>query len=348
MSQQGPAPTMEHFDHDLSSGPAPIPLTILTGFLGAGKTTLLNRLLTGNHDLRMAVLVNDFGAINIDADLVVGVESDVISLANGCVCCQIRDDLVAAVEAVLARPEPIDAIVLEASGVADPAGIAVTFGAPNLRDRLRLDSITCVVDADQVLTPHEHPVLQELKLRQIAWADLLILNKVDLAGAAHVAQVKAWIDGYVSRIRIVETSFCAVPNDILLGGGRFDPTQLEDRSAAGATPHPLTDHGAVFSTWSYESDQPFSLPALRAMVRTLPGTVYRCKGIIYAAEAPQRRAALQVVGRRSDVTLLDGWGGHTPRTRIVAIAAPGGLDAADLQRRFDACTAPAPPTTAAG
>ena len=96
------------------------------------------------------MLVNDFGAINIDADLVVGVESDVISLANGCVCCQIRDDLVEAVVDLLARPDPIDTIVLEASGVADPAGIAVTFGDPNLRDRIRLDSITCVVDADQV------------------------------------------------------------------------------------------------------------------------------------------------------------------------------------------------------
>jgi hypothetical protein len=140
--------------------------TILTGFLGAGKTTLLNRILAGNHGLRVGVLVNDFGAVNIDGKLVVGVDANTISHANGCVCCQIRDDLAESVTALLARPETVEYILLEASGVADPAGIFMTFTDPGLRDRIRLDSVTCVLDADQVFAHPEYPPLLDLKLRQ--------------------------------------------------------------------------------------------------------------------------------------------------------------------------------------
>ena len=172
----------------LSDNGKAVPITILTGFLGAGKTTLLNRILTGNHGLRVGVLVNDFGAINIDAELVVGVDGNMISLANGCVCCQIRDDLVESVVALLARPETVEYVLLEASGVADPAGIFVTFNDPNLRDRIRLDSVTCVMDADQVFAHPEYPPLMDLKLRQVGFADMLILNKVGLAGPEQVEQ----------------------------------------------------------------------------------------------------------------------------------------------------------------
>ena len=164
------------------------PVTVLTGFLGAGKTTLLNRILNGGHGLRVAVLVNDFGSINIDADLVVGVESDVISLANGCVCCSIRDDLIEAVTRVLGRPEQPEYVLLEASGVADPASIAATFTDAGLRARIQLDSITCVVDAAHVF---DAPGQMQLKLWQIGCAYLLILNKVDLAGRAQIEKIKA-------------------------------------------------------------------------------------------------------------------------------------------------------------
>jgi G3E family GTPase len=326
-----------------------VPLTILTGFLGAGKTTLLNRILTGNHGLHVGVLVNDFGSINIDAELVVGVDNNMISLSNGCVCCQIRDDLIESVVTLLARPEAIEYILLEASGVADPAGIFATFTDANLRDRIRLDSVICVVDADQVFAHPEYPPLLELKLLQVGFADMLILNKVDLAGPEQVAKVRAWLDQHFSRLRTVETNYCEVPNEILLGVGRFDPTRatLDSHTAEHKCAdlschddHHVHDHNGqahsnVFSTWSYETDQPLALEALRETMRKLPGSVYRAKGVIYNTDAPRRRAVLQVVGRRVDISLQDEWGGRTPRTQIVVIGAANGIDPVMLGHQFN-------------
>ena len=349
---------MEAATHSQSA----VPLTILTGFLGAGKTTLLNRILNGEHGLRVAVLVNDFGAINIDADLVVGVEDNMISLANGCVCCSIRDDLVEAIDQVLERPEAVQYIILEASGVADPMGIAATFVDPNLSDRIRIDSITCVVDAEQVLADSEYHELVRLKLLQIGCADMVILNKVDLAGPKEVKRVRDWIDEQLNRVRIVETSNCEVPLEILLSVGRFDPAQMDfdpdahdghhcdvpgcthehhrstlQRTHDGASLE-ATDHSQSFSTWSYESDRPFSLEALKEMIRKeLLETVYRCKGVIYVSDEPERRMVLQVVGRRADVTVLDEWNGRPPRTRIVAIGTPRSIDPEVLKAQFDRC-----------
>ena len=314
-----------------------VPVTILTGFLGAGKTTLLNRILNGNHGLRVAVLVNDFGAINIDAELIVGVEDNAISLANGCVCCQIRDDLVETVEEVITRPEQPEYILLEASGVADPSGIAMTFVQPQFRDRIRLDSIISIVDAEMAFAHPEYPELQELKMRQVGFSDMVVLNKVDLVDEVQLQRVRDWINGRLRRVRFVETVQCDVPLEILLGVGRFDAQQLF-QSSNGHHHNHETDHGQTFSTWSFESDRPFSLDALGEMIRRkLPGNVYRCKGIIYAAEAPDQRAILQMVGRRADIALGEEWGDATPRTQIVAIAAAGSIDSDALTAHFEAC-----------
>jgi G3E family GTPase len=330
------------------SGTHAIPLTVLTGFLGAGKTTLLNRILTGDHGLRVAVLVNDFGSINIDADLVVGVESDgdIISLANGCVCCNVRDDLVTAVTQVMTRPEQPEYILLEASGVAEPSGIALTFMDEGMQGRIRLDSILCVVDAEQVFAA---PEMMELKLRQVAFADMLILNKVDLVTREEIEQIKAWLDDRFHRYRLVEASGGNVPLEILLSVGRFDPSRLDGPPSPDHAPgcddpdcgHHIHgdrhEHSQIFRTWSYQTDQPLSVEMLRESARKLPASVYRCKGVIHTTEEPGRRVILQVVGKRVDIAAGDDWNGRAPRTRIVVIGADDGMDEAALGEIFDGC-----------
>ena len=314
-----------------------VPVTILTGFLGAGKTTLLNRILNGDHGLRVAVLVNDFGAINIDTELITGVEDNAISLANGCVCCNIRDDLVETVEMVINRPENPEYILLEASGVADPSGIAFTFIQPNFRNRIRLDSIISIVDADQLFAYPEYPGVQELKLRQIGFSDMVVLNKIDLVDETRLQEVRDWIDSRMNRVRIVEAVRCDVPLEILLGVGRFDAQQLEKDNDGEDHVHD-SDHRNTFSTWSYETEQPFSLEALEEMVKKrLPANIYRCKGVVFAADAPEQRIVLQVVGRRADVSILDEWGDRTPRTIIVAIGSEGSINSEELTGLFESC-----------
>ena len=334
-----PAPRTEPL---IIPGRDPVPVSLLTGFLGAGKTTLLNRILNGEHGLRVGVLVNDFGSINIDAELVAGIEQNTISLTNGCVCCEIRDDLVTSLEELLTREDEIDYVILEASGVADPEGIVMTFLNPNYEKLLRLDSIICVIDAEGIFAHGDNERVNLTKLRQIGFADLVVLNKVDLVGPEHIEVAKEWIDHHIHRIRIIEAKHCDVPLEVLLAVGRFDPAQTvlqqteEDDITSHKHHHAHVPANEMFDTWSYKSDRPFSMQALREMVRReLPASVYRCKGIVFIADSPEKRYALQAVGRRVEIMEIGDWGERKPLSQIVAIGAS--FDAKELSMKFDKC-----------
>jgi len=327
-------------------GRDPVPVTLLTGFLGAGKTTLLNRILSGQHGLRIGVLVNDFGAINIDAELVAGVEQNTISLTNGCVCCEIRDDLVNSLEQLLTRRDEIDYVILEASGIADPEAIMMTFLDKRYEQLLRLDSVTCIIDAEGIFAHGDDERLNWLKLRQIGFADMVVLNKTDLVGPEHIEVIREWIGLHMRRVRIIEATHADVPMEILVAVGRFDSATSPRERAVDTGPEP-GGIDSTFDRWSYRSAEPFSLEALRRMVQgELPESVYRCKGIVYAADSPDRRLALQVVGRRTQVIDIDEWGERPRLSEIVAIGV--GIEEQELNDLFDACRArqgPEPPGT---
>jgi G3E family GTPase len=219
----------------------------------------------------------------------------------------------------------------------------MTFLNPRYEGLLRLDSITCIIDAVGIFADGDNERLNLLKLRQIGFADMVVLNKTDLVEPEHIEVIREWIGHHMNRIRIVEATQCDVPLEVLLAVGRFDPVNaVSRRGDSGADEHEHHhEHGnlgAMFQTWSYESDKPFSLKALRKMVqRELPASIYRCKGIVYATDCPSKRYALQIVGRRTEISELDEWGKRTPRTQIVAIGALGGIDARELSDKFDAC-----------
>ncbi len=323
-----------------------IPVTVVSGFLGSGKTTLLNHLIKSNVDLRIAVMVNDFGAINIDKDLIVAETDTMVSLANGCICCTVESDLIQQLSKLLSmkenRPEYI---VIEASGVSNPSKIANTLRYPEFRGRLTIDSILTVVDAEQFSTLDSE--LAQLAMEQLDVADIVVLNKVDQATPEQIESLKQqWL---YPGVRLLETQFGKVPLELVLGvklfkqiGHSIAQHQCDEHCShdhGHNHSHSHQDHGIQFDSWSWTSNQALSLPAVRQLIAELPASIYRAKGILSLKEVPQKRVVMNVVGSRNELEPDSLWGETTPSNQLVFIGLKDQFDLADLQSRLDRCIA---------
>jgi G3E family GTPase len=308
---------------------ATVSLTLLAGFLGAGKTTLLNELVRAQHGVRVGVLVNDFGEIDIDAELVARVDGETIALTNGCICCTIKDDMLLTLFRLLHRPDAPEHVIVECSGISDPVEVLRGFEEARLFEIVRVDSVVVVVDAEQFAEVEfrERPLL----LHQLVCADLAVLNKTDLVDAQTLAAVQQRIRATVPGVRIVAAERGRVPYDLVLGVGRFDPAKLLE--------HGVHDHAHhdEFVRWGFHTPERLDVARLRAALDDLPLGVYRAKGIV-AVPGESRRIVVHVVGKRVELDYGAPWE-NAPQSKLVAVGRD--FDPAALTERFAGCIATA-------
>lgn len=301
-----------------------LPVTLITGFLGSGKTTLVNHILTNRSGVRAAVLVNELGEIGIDNELIVAAEGGTIELSNGCICCSTNNDLVEGIVRVLSRPEPIDHILVETSGVADPLPVAQTFQRPEFRGVLRLDAIVAVADAEQLSLDVVDGSAARSQLRH---ADAVLVNKCDRVGEERLGAVEARIRALNPQARLHRTTQSAVPLPLILDVELFH----SEHGEAGHHHEHLADDG--FVSVSFESDKPFSVDRFQAFLDTgRPPGLFRGKGFLWLAET-DRRYVFHLVGER--FTLEEDWRGTAGTNRLVLIGRD--LDAASLRARLSRC-----------
>ncbi|MDR7145059.1 GTP-binding protein [Rhizobium sp. BE258] len=316
-----------------------IKTTIITGFLGAGKTTLLNRILTETESERVAVIVNEYGEVGIDGKLVVSTQDDVVELNNGCICCTVRDDLISAIHGLLRSGRQIDRFVIETSGLADPAPVIQSFILDEmLSARLQLDAILTVVDARHI----ERQLAQDEAVEQISFADLILLNKVDLESEEHAAQTERTIRLLNPLAKIVCTSRCNIEPREILDIGAFDLKNI-----LNIDPFVLDDH-------EHEHDQAVSCVAfketspldptlfngwLSRLTQEIGQDLFRMKGVInFANEA--RRYVFHGVHMTLEGRPGKPWMSDERLTEIVFIGR--NLDEAMLRHGFLSCRMPLP------
>jgi G3E family GTPase len=313
-----------------------IPVSLIAGFLGAGKTTLLNRILNEHHGLRIGVLVNDFGAISIDTQLITNIEGETISLANGCVCCTIRDDLVNAILQLIAIDTPPDYIITETSGVSDPESAAMALVmSTKIAAKISLDSIITVVDAEQVLELDS--INEKLAIDQIEVADIVVINKTDLVSEKQLQQVHRWLENTSPQARMIEATYGQVPMELIFGVGEV--LSVSGNKTKLATRHEHPEHGDTFSSYTWTSDQPLAFQKIYHAFKTLPLSIFRAKGILQLGEVEDKRVILQMVGKRVTLAKGDPWGDKEPASQIVVIGSRGTIDEQELSDLFDSCLA---------
>ena len=302
-----------------------VPILLVCGFLGAGKTSVVNHLLANAGGRRIAAVVNDFGAINIDAELIAGASDGVVSLSNGCICCRLEGDLLRVLAALLRREERPEFIVIETSGVADPADIIRNLMDPVIWREAPLEMVLCVVDASAPVGTLEDPLLRS----QVRAADVVALSKVDLAGSCGAVRdaVKA-IRPVV--VVVVEALHGAVPTEML-----FSPDL--DRVPVVREVGQRRPAAERFETLSWVSDRAISLPAFQAAIGWLASRVARAKGMFEVAGQPGRVVVFQFAGGRATLAPGGVLALGTPRTRVVFVAEVGVLEPGEIGRVMKRC-----------
>jgi G3E family GTPase len=296
-----------------TAGAAPLPFTVIGGFLGSGKSTLLNHLLRESAGRRIAVLVNDFGSVNIDASMIAAHEGDTIALTNGCICCSLAGEFVSVLPKLLDREPPLDHVVVEASGVSDPFAVGQYGTLPGFR----LEGVIVLADAETSRARARDPRIGHQVRRQLERADLLVVNKTDLVTPALLVEVTGWLRSIVPAARIVPARAGSLPISLLLGELRVDQETEHSQPEAG---------GHNLATRSWHARLPIDRAALQAIIDAMPPEILRLKGRVCEADQLARWLDVQVVGKRS--RLRDG-SARSPEepSILVAIASSDAIEA---------------------
>ncbi|MBS0986007.1 MULTISPECIES: CobW family GTP-binding protein [Acetobacter] len=321
---------------DSPTSDALVPVTVLTGFLGAGKTTMLNHILTAQHGRKYAVVVNEYGELGIDNDLVVDTDEEVFEMNNGCICCTVRGDLIRILTSLMKRRGKFDGIIIETTGLADPAPVAQTFFADeDVRSKTRLDAVVTVIDAMNIeQTLKESPEAHQ----QVAFADVLILNKTDLADEAQLEAVEKTLKSINSIAPVHRTKKGNVELTDVLDQGGFDLERVL-KNMPEFLEHPEHKHEADISSVSLSLKTPLDANKFQlwisALLQEKGADMLRTKGILNFEGQPDR-FAFQAVHMMADGDSIGPWKENEPReSRLVFIGR--NLNRPQLRRGFESC-----------